>query len=103
MSFFQTGEPVALSTHHRDRSSPSATFRNTRLPQTIGVAPDLAGMASFHAIFSETLQCSGRLFSLLMPFREGPRHCGQFSPVAGSAIRARTNASGSQVRKLFLL
>src|ERR1035438_3262405 len=81
--------PLVLSTHHRYRSSPSATLRNTLLPQTIGVAPDLAGISSFQAMFSVVLQCSGRSFSVLMPFKEGPRHCGQFSASVGSEATAR--------------
>ena len=71
-----------------------------RLPQMMGVAPDLAGIASFHEIFSVVLQWSGRSFSVLIPFREGPRHCGQFSAMAGSAMAARTKAIDGQVRRV---
>src|ERR1022692_793901 len=110
MSFFQMGVPLVLSTHHRYRSSPSATLRNTLLPQTIGVAPDLAGISSFQAMFSSfqamfsvVLQCSGRSFSVLMPFKEGPRHCGQFSASVGSEATARNTASDGQARTVVLL
>src|SRR4030095_3507741 len=37
--FFQRSSPLVLSTHHRNRSSPSATLRKMRSPQIIGVAP----------------------------------------------------------------
>src|ERR1039458_3096524 len=103
MSFFQMGVPLVLSTHHRYRSSPSATLRNTLLPPTIGVAPDLAGISSFQAMFSVVLQCSGRSFSVLMPFKEGPRHCGQFSASVGSEATARNTASDGQARTVVLL
>src|SRR5580692_3571303 len=102
MNFFQTGVPLVLSTHHRYRSSPSATLRNTLFPHTIGVAPDRPGISSFQAMFSVALQCSGRFFSVLMPFMEGPRHCGQSSAGAGARITARNNTSDAQVRTVVL-
>ena len=44
-------------------------------------------MASFQAMFSVLLHLTGRFFSPLTPFSEGPRHCGQFSArSAGEAI-----------------
>src|SRR5580704_789188 len=98
MNFFQMGVPLVLSTHHRYRSSPSATLRKTWFPQTIGVAPDRLGISSFHAIFSVALQCRGRSFSVLMPFMEGPRHCGQFSERAGRETAARNKASDGKAR-----
>src|SRR5437867_7676196 len=58
--------PLSRSTHQRcsvigslDLRS-SATFRKIRLPQTIGVEPDHAGMASFQATFSVGDHFSGR-------------------------------------------
>ena len=45
----------------------------------MGVEPDQAGMASFHAMFSAFDQRDGRFFSPLTPSSDGPRHCGQFS------------------------
>src|SRR5437870_13540563 len=51
----------------------------------MGVAPVRLGIASFHAMFSVLLQRTGRFFSVLVPFRNGPRHCGQFSANADKA------------------
>src|SRR6266487_2688594 len=88
MSFFQLTVPLVLSTHQRYRLlSESATLRKMLLPQMIGVAPVLLGMASFQTTFSVVLQRTGSSFSPLMPFKFGPRHCGQFS-----ASRGRDNA-----------
>src|SRR5215471_19454508 len=85
MCFFQRTLPLVLSTHQRYRLlSLSATLRKMRLPQMIGVAPVLLGMESFQMTFSVVLQRSGRSFSLLVPLRFGPRHCGQFSAAIGS-------------------
>src|ERR1035441_133519 len=103
MNFFQMGVPLVLSTHHRFRSSPSATLRKTLFPQTIGVAPDLPGISSFQAMFSVALQCRGRLVSVLTPFKEGPRHCGQFSASAGSETTARIKPRDGEVRTVVLL
>ena len=50
-----------------------------RSPQTIGVEPDHAGSGSFQVTFSVVDQRTGRFFSALTPFSDGPRHCGQFS------------------------
>ena len=58
-----------------------------RSPQTIGVEPDQAGSASFQAMFSVVDQRTGRFFSPLTPFSDGPRHCGQFSAVSGTPAR----------------
>ena len=73
---------MSRSTHQRYRlrlPSVSATLRKMRSPQTIGVEPDHAGSASFQATFSVVDHVTGRFFSALMPFSDGPRHCGQFS------------------------
>ena len=45
----------------------------------MGVDPDHAGSTSFHAMFSVFDHRTGRFVSTLMPFSDGPRHCGQFS------------------------
>src|ERR1017187_620756 len=104
MSFFQRIVPLVLSTHQRYRLlSASATFRKRWLPQMIGVAPVLLGMASFQAMFSFVLQWSGRPFSLLRPFRLGPRHCGQFSASTGSESAQNNNPSDWRGAKSFLL
>ena len=50
-----------------------------RSPQTIGVEPDHAGSCSFQVTFSVVDHLTGRFFSPLRPFSDGPRHCGQFS------------------------
>jgi hypothetical protein len=61
--------------------SGSATLRKIRLPQMIGVDPDIAGMGSFHRMFSVPLAVHlvGRFFSVLRPLCAGPRQCGQLS------------------------
>src|SRR5215472_19157056 len=98
MSFFHSTEPFVLSTHHRYRlSSAPAILRKMWLPQMMGVAPVLLGMASFQTTFSVGLQWRGRSFSPLMPFRFGPRHCGQFSAGTGSA---RTHIHTARVRRV---
>src|SRR6476620_5527090 len=53
----------------------------------IGVAPVLLGIGTFQTTFSVGLHLTGRFFSLLRPFRLGPRHCGQFSARAGRQSR----------------
>jgi hypothetical protein len=47
--------------------------------QTIGVAPLRLGTGSFQAMFSVADHLTGKFFSPLAPFSEGPRHCGQLS------------------------
>src|SRR3954454_15828598 len=76
---FQTGAPVPRSIAHKNSSEPSATFRKTRSPHTIGVDPDHAGRPIFQVMFSVFVQRSGTSFSPLTPLRNAPRHCGQFS------------------------
>src|SRR4051812_25111449 len=78
---FHNATPRLRSTAHSCRSRPSETFRKIRSPHTTGVEPDQAGSASFHATFSFVDQRSGKFVSPLTPFKEGPRHCGQFSAV----------------------
>src|SRR4029453_2898782 len=85
---FQRTVPRARSTDHNDKLAPSATFRKIRSPQTMGVEPDHAGIASFQAMLSVFDQRTGRLVSALTPFSEGPRHCGQFS-AAGPAAKVK--------------
>ncbi len=57
-----------------------------RSPQTIGVEPDQAGSCSFQLTFSVADHFTGRFFSPLMPFSDGPRHCGQFSADGRAAV-----------------
>src|SRR5215471_4936438 len=100
--FFHSTSPLLRSTHQRERLSPSATFRKIRSPQIMGVAPVQLGIASFQVMFSSVLHLSGRFFSLLMPFREGPRHCGQLSAEADLiATRRARNAKRSPLRNVF--
>src|ERR1035437_1993662 len=104
MSFFQMTVPLVLSTHHRYRLlSASATLRKMLLPQTIGVAPVLLGMTNFQTTFSVTLQRTGRSFSLLIAFRIGPRHCGQFSARMGRVSAHIHKASDGRHRKSVLI
>ncbi len=96
--------PLPLSTHQRYRLlSASATFRKILLSQTIGVAPVLLGMDSFQTTFSVVLQRTGRSFSLLVPFRPGPRHCGQFSADRGRQSAQMHNSRSPRYRKSVLL
>src|SRR4026209_1932073 len=78
---FHSTLPLARSAHQRNRLLPSRTFRssatlrNTRSPHTIGVEPDHAGSWSFQVTFSFADHLTGRFFSPLTPFSDGPRHC----------------------------
>src|SRR5664279_1737626 len=73
------------------------------LPQMIGVAPVLLGIASFQTTFSVVLQRVGRSFSLLIPFRFGPRHCGQFSASIGRESAEIYKTSDPRCRNSALL
>src|SRR5213593_2073484 len=101
---FHRTVPLARSTHQRCRLSPvltfrsSATFRKMRSPQMTGVDPDQDGSASFQVTFSVADQRSGRFFSPLTPFNDGPRHCGQFS-AAGTVTVAQSTATQMQPRR----
>ncbi len=66
-------------------------------PHTIGVDPDQAGSGSFQVMFSFADQRSGRFFSSLSPFSDGPRHCGQFS-ADGAATAANNTNTVSAIR-----
>src|SRR5436309_10887006 len=82
---FHITAPRLRSMHQRNRLSPSrcfrssATLRNTRSPQTMGVEPDQAGRSSVQVMFSVFDHRIGRSFSPVVPLSAGPRHCGQFS------------------------
>ena len=69
----QSVSPVSRSRHQRLMLAPSATFRNTRSPQMIGVAPVQAGISTFHATLVSGPHSVGRLVSALTPLRIGPR------------------------------
>ena len=91
--FHERHAAIAIDAAQRvARSRPSATLRKMWSPQTIGVEPDQAGSASFQAMFSFADHFSGRFFSPLSPFSDGPRHCGQFSADA----RRRPRCSDEQ-------
>src|SRR5262249_46239244 len=90
-NFFQSIRALVRSTHQRKRSLPSATFRNIRTPQMMGVDPLHSGISSLQAMFSSVVHLRGRFFSLLTPLSEGPRHCGQFSALT-TALASRTTA-----------
>src|SRR5829696_25942 len=95
--FFQRTSPFSLSTHQRDKLSPSATFRKIRSRQMIGVDPLTPGITTFQTTFSSVVHLTGRFFSLLRPLRLGPRHCGQFSACT-TANESRTRARTPKVR-----
>lgn len=93
---FQTMPFLLRSTAQSSRSpsaSPVATLRKTRSPQTIGVAPVREGVASFHATFSVGDQVRGSPVSVLMPFNDGPRHCGQCCADTAAVAAATKNAA----------
>src|SRR5215207_9220755 len=101
--FCQRTSPFILSTHQRDKLSPSATFRKIRSRQTMGVEPLTPGMATFQRTFSSVVHLTGRFFSLLRPLRLGPRHCGQFSACT-TAKESSTRARTPRVRfRIFLI
>ena len=54
-------------------------YDKSRVKLVIGVDPDHAGSATFQVMFSVGVHLTGRFLSLLRPFADGPRHCGQFS------------------------
>src|SRR5215813_2166529 len=97
-SFFQRSSPLLRSTHQRKRLPPSATFRKIRSPQMIGVAPVQLGIPSFQVTFSSALHRTGRFFSALVPFRKGPRHCGQLSATTDTAASATTSRERNSFR-----
>ena len=68
-----------------------------RSPQTIGVEPDHAGSCSFQLTFSVADHLTGRFFSPLRPFSDGPRHCGQFS-AEDAAVAANNTATRRKPR-----
>src|SRR4051812_45642935 len=71
------------------------------LPQMMGVAPVLLGIASFQTTFSMALQRTGRFFSPLSPFAVGPRHAGQFSATSEECANAdRIRAKKEMLRIL---
>jgi hypothetical protein len=68
----------------------------------IGVDPLQLGKASFQVTFSSVLHLSGRFFSALVPFKDGPRHCGQLSARATSIESSATiRARKILLRKFF--
>ena len=90
---FQRTVPRVRSTAQNDRSRPSPTLRKMCSPQTIGVAPERSGTASFQVMFSVVDQRTGRFFSPLMPFSSGPRHCGQCSAAADAPEEMTASAN----------
>src|SRR6185295_4191643 len=97
---FQSTSPFDLSTHQSARLSPSATFKKMRLRQIIGVEPLKPGIATFQTTFSSVVHFTGRFFSLLIPLRAGPRHCGQFSASIGRENAQIQKASDVRYRNV---
>ena len=56
--------------------------------QTAGVAPLKPGSGATHATPSVLLHWTGNPFSVVEPFKYGPRHWGQFSARSGAATIA---------------
>src|SRR3954451_8219611 len=64
-------------------------------------------MGVFHLMFFVGLQSEGRFFSLETPNPDGPRHCGQFVPLAPAAAakiinEAKTVAAGTIPRAILI-
>jgi len=76
-----------------------------RSPQTIGVEPESAGSGSFQVMFSVADHETGRFFSALIPFADGPLHWGQFSAAtrAGIADKTRVEAIARRRRLRFMV
>ena len=72
-----------------------------RSPQTIGVEPDRAGIASFQAMFSVFDHRTGRFFSVLAPFSGGPRHCGQLSAASGADTRRNADSTSTARQVIY--
>src|SRR5262245_43618991 len=68
---------------------PRCDVTNTRLPHTIGDEMPRPSSGAFQAMFSVSLQRSGRFCSALTPDADGPRQCGQLS-AASVALAAKT-------------
>jgi hypothetical protein len=66
----------------------------------MGVDPDHAGSASLHVTPSVLDQRTGSAVSRLRPFRNGPRHCGQFS---ASRARGRTSVTTTIEKRRVLM
>jgi hypothetical protein len=64
-------------------------------PQTAGVAPLMPGSGVFHWMPLVSFHVSGRFFSGEEPLKAGPRHCGQFSARAKSAVQAKAATARS--------
>ena len=101
----QSGSPVSRSRHQSSMlSSSTATLRKIRSPQTIGVDPDQAGIASFQAMFRSVSHSTGRFVSVLTPSPVGPRQAGQFSARAtpDAQVAATSNTPATQVTSGFV-
>ena len=73
--------------------------------QMIGVAPlqESSAISSVQATFSVSLQVVGSPVSPLVPFRLGPRHCGQFSAAVSDTreVNASAATAATAVRRNF--
>jgi hypothetical protein len=67
----------------------------------IGVEPENDGSNNFHAMFSVVVQRTGRFASVLIPFKDGPRHCGQLSAWTAVKVVNVSNAAATKVRMSF--
>src|ERR1700682_6007776 len=97
--FFQITAPCLRSRRHRNNELPSATLRKIASSQMIGVAPLQLGIGAFHVTFSVVVQWVGKFFSLLTPFKVGPRHWGQFSAVTNQSGRKVNNSKETRLTK----
>ena len=98
--------PVSRFTAQSSSAFPVATLRNTWESQTIGVDPLSAGNGRDQAMFVVVSHRVGRPVSGLVPFRSGPRHCGQCSALAAFGdIRRSRVAPMRQIpaRRLLIL
>lgn len=100
----QTTLPVAASRHRATRPPvfSSTLLTNTRSPHTIGVDPLWPGIGAAQATFSVRLNVAGRFVSVVEPLKNGPRHCGQFSPRASELARDSRATATTQQRIRFI-
>ena len=102
---FHSGSPVSRSRRQSSMlSSSTATLRKIQSPQTIGVDPDQAGMASFQAMLRSVSHSTGRFVSALTPSPVGPRHAGQFSAptTPGTAVAASSSTAATRMTREFM-
>src|SRR5688572_26453779 len=77
---------------------PSCDVTNTLFPHTIGDDMPIPRIEAFHAMFSVSLQRTGRLASGETPVDAGPRQFGQFSADSGTMDPTTSTANRLNLR-----